>query len=229
MIARTTRPCGFIRTARTPATAAGSLQPSISRISAASMNRAATASTWPHSDESYQVTGMNRKSAAARTPRRSPNQRLPARYSRAAIAMSATTAGTFRRTTRTEPCRRPDGAGDDVGNDADKPEDVDVAGRVVRAPSGLVEPARPHVDGRLGPARELAEVSGEALAGCQDESENDAQKDSGDEDDRDGRHSPDGYRCRRPDPIRVEHSLRRHRVGPPSVHAGRRGASVSPS
>ena len=66
------------------------------------MNSAATASTCPQSAESYHVTGMNSNSAAASTPRRSPNQRRPARYSRTAIAMSAATAGTFRSTTSTE-------------------------------------------------------------------------------------------------------------------------------
>ena len=41
------------------------------------MTIAPTASTCPHTAESYQVTGTNRNRAAAMSPVRSPSQRRP--------------------------------------------------------------------------------------------------------------------------------------------------------
>ena len=70
---------GFVTAARAATATAGSLQPSINRRTAPSSRSAPTASTWPQTAESYQVTGMKRKTAAAMRPARSPHQRRAAR------------------------------------------------------------------------------------------------------------------------------------------------------
>ena len=58
--ARTMPNWGLIRAATTANPTAASEKPSMRKAMATSMTSAPTASIWPHSAESYQVTGLNR-------------------------------------------------------------------------------------------------------------------------------------------------------------------------
>ena len=199
--ARTMPNCGLTSAATTAKPTAASELPSMRKAMATSMTSAPTASVWPHSAESYQVTGL--KQVERGRPERGAARIRPRPQPAADEAVQevgdAQVGGDRRQLDQPaddrvgqrqdEPAEGDRAAAQQIGraaaDRAQDPQHVEVAGRVVGKAGVGVEAARAVLGQRQGPRGEAADVALEAGPREEDVCDDESQRQPDEEQDGD--------------------------------------------